>query len=498
MAVKRRSRSRGRKGSKRVKFAPRRKFVGPSRRLRSDSSSFITWGGEKRRAGIPISGGRSRARARLNPSAPASRSSSVMSRRSSTGMGVRRRVRRNLFGMGPACPELSRFSRRAGRRKPMTVNKLVNLTVPKQITRFACVTPYLNEKSVVEGSLAGALPMYFAKNVYGSGVTASAFPCYLLSLDDVCGNTQTANNYATNVLYRLHITGRGTPFWLPVTAFGPGGGNDKKDLPTCEWGQGKGMYNYPFPHNPGDTITPYMKYAQHKWHDFRFMFYGARTQPTQWEVRIIRPKEQYMDPRAQMQSQVFATTPTSYSSTNPAYGTGQSLSELWAWNSEAERDEYAAYWQNMVHNLTTNPMLPKFNVKRGKFSVRTLKKYVIDVPCKTSYQSVAYPNSKLFKLFYRDDRMLHMQWTATATAYDSTKTDKDDEATATRVYRVQTDVTDTQEMPRPAARTYVMIRCLNYIPDTVGVSSLTGVNIDTCPSFDMVWRRKSAYTVYDL
>lgn len=388
-------------------------------------------------------------------------------RRVGSLVNTRASKRRRVGIKGKGCPELAFQSARMGRYRPMTVNRLMTTLVPKVITRWQGVKPFMAQTVASAGVVAGYYDMRFTKDSVAVGRTRSAYPCYLISMDDFYQKTEVNGGFF-DTMWRLNITGSGAPCFTAVT-------NTLFDgtvsvAPGLQWAQGS-VYDQSYPRVNADTM-----YVQHKWHDFRFLFYGAKTQPTNYEIIVFRPTDQYMDPREQIATYDFNG------------GTG---AEIWNWPNEQQRDEYSNFWASQVNALVANPILPK-PTQKSNWKVKILKRVTIEVPCRQEYQEVQAPNAKEFKFFMRDDRLLNLQWGAPTEAYRSDATDKDNRVWSTTQYNVQLQrENEVEQRPRPRARTYMIVRALNYISATPATVPDPTSNIDNTPSFDLVWRRKS-------
>lgn len=351
---------------------------------------------------------------------------------------------------------MSKF--KLGRIRRLTLSKVVKTSVYKRILRFQGVNQYGALDLTADGDTAQPnLPGFFwVQNTLGtdSGATSdAALPLHVFLLNSTANtyncNTVTAGNLGKSAgLKQLRIN-RATgacSFTLINGQQSTGGSNvTSGDQWNLEW--------------QSDNITntiPATRKICTQWMDIRLMLHGCTRQVSVFDVMLVRFKEDYLDPNV---------TPT----------------------ITQEVENRNAFWQGMVKNLITNPIIPHGTAIMDKNKIQVLRTYRVQIDPSTTDDRDANPGHKVLKIFYPFG-------VCNDYAEYSDQHNVGNDPANTGVNSVgwvpQFDANaDFQDNPKPRARVYLLIKCLNAA--TAG--EYTVQDRRYTPSYDLVVRKKEAF-----
>lgn len=307
-----------------------------------------------------------------------------------------------------------------GVRPALSLARLMKISQPVRILRFQAVNLMNAPGAVIPGRI----------NVSNldDGATTRA-PIYFLNL------TATNNQNTPFVLYRLGFGSAGNTFFTDVTGTGADGSTVVSSY-TTEWQNSAGT---------GTDLNAGRRYRVPLWYDVRLLLYGAKTQPTEFDIMLVTFKEDYVDP--------LETT-----------------------TSNSELTDRNAYYQSMAKSVMYNPILPESQINRLTRHMVIHKQQRVTIQASNNQYADATPESRLVNWFVRDGRVLDHQWTTTAHTTDNQIVDDSFNVTAPAEFHAN---------PRPNARRWLIIRALN----TTQVP-LASENFNNTPSFDIVVRKK--------
>lgn len=312
---------------------------------------------------------------------------------------------------------------KTGRVRPLDVNKLTAVGVFKRILRWQDVNA-MNRTAV--GTPPGAIQL---KNV--TTATETECPCHFICLNSTI-NTTTG---ITGAHYTLQVLDNGTLNFAVRNSRAPGGGI----AANAEWQQ-------EWRNNISSGSTG-KRYILPQWYDIRLLCYGAKTQPTRYEISLIKFTSDYLDPLE-----------------NPS--------------SPQEAADRQAVFQNLAQTMMYNPILPSHGTYLIKNKIKVIKRVVFTIQPTLTTEADPNPNSKIIKMFVPDgkvyDYLYHLDPFTAAGA--------DDKLNTQQWVNTGTVSTDFSEVPKASQRIWLMIRALDTTVDAV-----TEANT---PSYDLVIRKK--------
>lgn len=224
-------------------------------------------------------------------------------------------------------------------------------------------------------------------------------------------------------------------------------------------------------------ITPGHRYWRHDWYDIRLNMYGAKKQPTYYDVMLVRFTAKHLDP----------IDPGISGVARQGGATSDNQEVLWRKN----------FWQSMVRNLITNPILmggldgvPKGMtvVKRRRFVIQPSTQDDLDTS----------PDAKVLKLFMRDGKIYDYEYGGVPFSGPDADTSfwggLQNNATQSQYGFISERVpaSEANNLPKHGARLYLMIRASNTtVSPRNEVSGVFEPNSDATPSYDLCMRRKT-------
>jgi hypothetical protein len=350
----------------------------------------------------------------------------VVSRRNS-----RVRMRKSVRGAG----ELSNSRARAGYRKRVTALKLqrqaLALVRDRAQGMFRQNRPLTTTTSAtIPDRIPGYFPMFLND---GSGGFAN-MPLYVADL-----TVYPVRDSSHTAVRQLQIADNGDPSFAQWNLQNAAGttyavGNWQQEYSTM------------------GTTGQYPKYIKTDWFDMRFLLHGATTQPTWFDIMLVRFEDKWLDP--------LETT-----------------------GSTEEINHRRAFWQGMVRNLTFNCINSGSNTfTKGLRVIRRYRKWL--KPSLSNELDVT-PNSHWFKLFYKDGIIRNHNWGAKGFEANA------DAAVQSAAFVSEAPVaTDMRNNPHPRSRLWLIVRASNTAPYSSDQS-----NFQNTPSFDMLIRRQCRFAM---
>lgn len=350
----------------------------------------------------------------------------VVARRNS-----RVRMRKSVRGGG----ELTNSRARAGYRKRVTALKLqrqalalVRDRAQGMLRQNRALTT--TTTALVPDRIPGYFPMFLND---GSGGFAN-MPLYVVDLTVYPVRDANAISVRT-----LQIGDNGDPGFPTFTTQNAAG----TTYAVNDWQQ---------EYSTMGTTGRYPKYIKTDWFDMRFLLHGATTQPTWFDIMVVRFEDKWLD---------------------PLENTG----------STEELQHRRAFWQAMVRNLTFNCISAGSNTSmKGLRVIRRYRKWL--KPSLSNELDVA-PNSHWFKLFYKDGIIRNHNWGAKGFETNA------DAAVQSAAFVSEAPVgTDMRNNPHPRSRLWLIVRASNTTPFATENSNYTNT-----PSFDMLIRRQCRFAM---
>lgn len=331
-----------------------------------------------------------------------------------------------------AAPQAGEFGEvinvKAGRPRRLNTSKLAALSIYKRIMRWQRVNPMQRQ---VAGTPPGAIQL---KNEQGA--TFTEVPVHLYCLNS------TGNNVASsgNVCYRLFVNDNGTLDFRSLEGQSPTGVLNAFEW-TTEWKNNV----------QGGAFS--RRYISQQWYDIRFLCYGARAQPTKYEISLIKMKNAWLDP-------------------------------LESPSNAQEAADRQALWQGLAQQMMVNPIMPIYAANYIKAKYTVVKKVVFTLQPSLNTEVDASPASRVVKMFVPDGKIYDYQYHGDG----FTGTGADNNLNTVNYTSTGFTSAEYQEFPKPRDRMWLMIRCL----DTTDSGTITDANTG---SYDVVIRKKEAAAV---
>lgn len=240
-------------------------------------------------------------------------------------------------------------------------------------------------------------------------------------------------NAGEPVGYFMSVNDTGNPQFSPLSGQGPAG----TDIASQPW--------Y---YEAGDVLNRARnaKYVRTEWININLNLYGCTTQPTYYDVLMVRFERAYLDP-------------------------------LETASNTLELKYRSAMWQTFVRNLVTNP-INMGNADNAVSGMKVLRRYRLVIQPSSSTDQDLNPESRVFRLFYKDGRMRNHDYGGDPIATDTGVFD-------TGYTSENMLTTQFQNNPKSGARLYLIVRASN----TTSVLPASVTRADT-PSYDICMRKK--------
>jgi hypothetical protein len=340
--------------------------------------------------------------------------------------------------------ELSYVKSRGGRRRGLGVNKLQLMSLARTNLRFQGVNRMNNSVPVpinADGTVALLPPGYYKLSLAPNGAGNQAFPLHVYDLTVVPNTTNT--NYS--VAHRMQISDTGNIVWQNMNGTDPSGtfvshySVESQTMPR---------------QSDGQAVLPVSgfatKYIRHEGFDIRLNAYGARAQPTWYDIMIVRFNEDHLVP-------LVNTT------------------DVLAANTE-DQHAYHAMYQQLVKSLAFNPIMP--GIRNASKGMHVLKRVRFQIAPSSTTEVDRNPSAKIVKLQYNDFRTRNHSWGPAAFSSDA--------AVNSASYPVDPAAAfPFRDVPQEKARLFLIVRASNTTPIVEGTTETA----DNTPSYDIVIRK---------
>lgn len=364
-----------------------------------------------------------------------------------------KRARVGARQVGPQGGDFSMLTVRSRRPKPVSFRIAKALTVDYRILRFQRTSrqngTVLSVDTPVEGTFPGKCALH---NQLSSGV-AQQYPIHILDL------TSTLNTVSPNasVFYEVRTTASTGILSYSSTPGQQSTGADATGANAAAW-----QLEY------GDNVSTSLKkqFISPRWYDIRLMCYGARNQPTLYEILVVRFSKEHLVPALD-----------GFSASQPE-----------------TIDEYHGFWQGMAKRLTFNSIQPAQN-RYGAVSngMRVVKKVSFLLPASNTTDADITPPSKAVKLFVPDGRLLNYR--SPTDSYAGSTAGKFSTDNSWLVVN-PTSATEYDVPIKETDRTFLIVRAVNTTNTQVaGTGPIPATWLNT-PSYDIVVRKKEAYDAH--
>lgn len=425
---------------KRVRFARRNGRRGRRRLMGSAGDVAMRAAiAETARATLPRPTKRGRSRVR----------SVSRSRSDSRTRSVSRTARRLKLPRRNGTLELSAMRTRKGRLRLPNLNKLRKMSLASRVLRWQRVNP-MGRAAAGDTNPPGALT--FINGIAEGNVTVGTYtfsagyvltPMYLF-----CLNSTNQVTLGGVPMYRLYINSdTGNPVFISTYTQNYIG---TQTASTSTWQVEARNRN----------VTTDVQYIENKWYDIRMLFHNARGQPTQFDVKVVSFTKDWIDPL----------------SDDPV--TSHML------------EDRRAFWQGYARQAMVNPILPTESQSKENENMVVFKHVKFTMEPNTTIETDQRPNVKDFRLFYNDNRVYDYQWYGAGfdkTDTDGTHTTAPGKYMETTQWQVRDNATITS-VPRPKARKWLLVRCLDTTVSQIGATAVTSVGdaglVDATTSYD--------------
>lgn len=321
--------------------------------------------------------------------------------------------------------------RRMLRRKRVPVRKMATIALTKRILRWQ----RCNAMNRASGTTCpGALLL--ENRLEGTTNDNTLAPLHIYCLNSTRNNTATT----TAPAYELRITDTGGLTFTQIQTV------DAAGVLQNEW--------QPEYRDSQTSFDPSKRFIHTQWYDIRFLLYGARAQPSVYEIMVVSFKDPHLDP---------IETPS---------------------NAQEVSDRHAFY-QGLVRPYMYNPILPSHGAHLIQRKLRVWKRMRVTIQPSQNTDVDSTPSSRHVRFFIKENRtydyMYHADGFSGAGADNLLNTER---------WVVQGNVSgDFNEFPKPLARKWLIIRALNTTVTPNGVAATS----DNTPSYDICIRKKETF-----
>jgi len=349
--------------------------------------------------------------------------------------GRMRRVRRRFVGGGTKSVtggEQSYAKSSYGKTARMTLSRLAKMLVTK-IYRFQGVNRSNTNAGTYDAASATttiAPPGYFWLQNTPNGVGTQTFPLHIYDL-----TTLPVFSTTTSVARELTIT--------------DGGGITFASLQGTDAAGSGFTPSYVTEFSSAPVAEPIQqRFINSDWFDIRLNLYGARRQPTFYDIMVVKFVSRACDP---IES-----------------ATGMTSEEL---------EKRKAFYQGMVKAMVYSPILPAG--REFMKGITVVKRFRTTIQASNNDEADRNPNNQIYKLYYRDGKMRDYNYSSVSQASDALVNDD--------AYAVEdgTAATYTND-PKQPARLFLIVRASNTTP----TASPSG---NDTPSYDLVIRKKCQF-----
>lgn len=418
--------------------------------------------------------GRSRTR-----SAPGKRSRSVSVRRvakrlrfgsasrsrSRSAVGVRTR------GAIRGTAELSHSKSGSRRPRRVTFNQLAKVTLQKRILRWQLARP-MNRPYVVGGqpyALPGAQALLNLVTRTGDGTDTYQVPVNMYCLNSTLNDT---NAVGPTVAGNIRFLDDGKLSFSDLVTTDATGAAATPGKWEVEWvNHGSGILN------------PATRYINTSWYDIRMLLYGAKKQPTQYEIIVFKFKDGHLDP----------------------------LSVPADSREAADRD---AFYQHMSYDYVKNPILTGGMSKMFWQKIRVMYRKRVDIAPSMTDEDDPTANRHMIKIFLNDGKTYdYCSYAEKLSSNDelggysnivgANNVTINNNPFFTAYKQQQFNTADYGDYPKARGRIWLMVRCLNTSLQAASFTNVNGVAAaaeftptpDNTPSFDLMIRKKESYSL---
>lgn len=353
-----------------------------------------------------------------------------------------KRQRKSSGPGGPRSGPMKYYSGGETSASEQQIGRYARITL-KNLSRSMCTQIYrfqgVNRQNANNGTFTGGevttipAPGFYTLHTTPNAAGLQRFPLHVFDLTSI-------NNTGTPVPHQyLQFDDSGLPSFTDLDGQTSAGAYGA----AMTWGM---EYS-----NVNKTNTQ-QRYITHNWFDIRLNLYGARSQPTFYDVMLVRFTNKTLDPTE------FKTN------------TGLSAEDL---------IKRRALYQGMVKSLVYNPILP--TPRDAMVGLEIVKRQQIQIAAGNNDEADRNPNNHIMKWFVKDGKQRDYNFSSTAQSSDS--------ALNGPAYAAETGVpSELSDSPKHGSRLFLIIRASNTTP--VDLVNSNGLNT---PSYDMVIRKKVTF-----
>lgn len=349
---------------------------------------------------------------------------------------MRRRARRVGRGGGG---EIGFINRRGGKYRGMNFGKLMKLSTQKVLYRFQGVNR-MNAQGAPIVDADGGVPDTFKAPGYfklSNGPNANSFVLFPVHCYDLT-TLNNKNSTSNPVAYQLGLDSLTSSFQWSIMP-GQDANAGTTDRYTIEKSDNSGL----------SSSILLQRFIQTDWFDIRMVAYGARQQPTYYDIMVVQFSRDYIQPLG--------------------YGVAPS--------GDAEQVQaYSAFWSGMSKNISYSAILPgQPTAMRG---MKVLRKFRFVLQPSLTTEADRTPNMRIVKLFQKHYSLDDYNWGPGVGSVTAAQVDGPD-------YRIDTNqAANVRDHPIEKARTFLIVRASNTTEVALATESA-----DNTPSYDIVIRK---------
>lgn len=346
-------------------------------------------------------------------------------------LNQRRRRRVGVVGGG----EIGFVRKYGGKYRPYTVPKLVTMGLTRVTYRYQGVNR-MNANTKDAGGTFYLPPGWYrlSNNPNNAGSTSNLLPLHVFDLTTVRNVTSTPKQVGYSLGYVSDVAT--SPSWFGMSSQVAGGGTNAA-----------GGWEYEDTNGSGSTFLS-SRYIEHEWFDMRFTAYGARSQPTYYDIMVVQFSREHLAPRINGQNANGFTT--------------------------EQNAQYSNFWAGLAKNISYNAILP--GAKDVFKGMRILRRFRFTIQPSMSDEVDRNPNMRIVRLFQK-----HYRCNDFGFGPDQTQTN----AQVDGPNYIQNNTSSVNDFPLPTQRVYLLVRASNTTEVAYNLESA-----DDTPSYDMCLRKQ--------
>lgn len=341
----------------------------------------------------------------------------------------------------------------------MNLSKVVSTCVYKRILRFQRCNMYGSGDSTSSGAVPGGFRLNNNLLNAASATGNAGLPLHCFLLDG------TANTYSAETDSSLNINLSHCVKELQVDrangniSFATLTGQNKDGTDAG----GTDQWHMEWQNDVPSSTQPAVRKLLNHWVDIRLLLYGTNNQDTVYDIMVVRFREDHFDP----------------------IETGGTAADL---------DDRKAFWQGMIRSSVSNPIIPSGTGIVHQKQLIVLKHQRVMISPTQNTDNDGSPGHQIVKIFMPMNRVCDYGYQAESLTGAVQLNGAGAQIGGLGWNPQNNTSTDFSNIPKPKARTWLIVRALNALNSSSAWNTDEGNNKQLVPSYDVVIRKKEAFT----